>query len=458
MSSILQNKRTDTKAISKVGSLPQDNSIPSTIGIYRWRICALVFFATTINYLDRQVISLLKSTLSGEFHWDDGDYSNIEIAFKIFYALGMLAAGTIVDKLGTKKGYAMATTLWSIAAVSTAFVKSVFGFGVVRSALGLTESGNFPAAIKTVSEWFPKKERALATGIFNSGANIGAIIAPLTVPIIAYKYGWEWAFIITGMLGFVWLVLWLIYYDTPANSNRLMEKEYQYINSDKEVETLEDQNKSSVSWFKLLSFRQTWAFVLGKLLTDPIWWFYLFWLPDFLQSEYRLDNLQLIFPVAIVYTISTLGSVGGGWLPMRLINKGWPVFKARRASMFVFALLVLPIVLSQVLGKYNMWFAILIIGIAASAHQAWSANIFTTVSDMFPKKITASVTGLGGMFGGLGGVMLSLFVQKKMFVYYRSIGQIETAYYIMFIICGGSYLFAWLIMKLLVPVSKPVEV
>lgn len=434
------------------------SAVISKIGTYRWRICALVFFATTINYLDRSVISLLKSTLSNELHWDDGDYSNIEIAFKIFYALGMLVAGSIVDRLGTKKGYAMATTLWSISAMATAFVKSVFGFALVRSALGLTESGNFPAAIKTVSEWFPKKERALATGIFNSGANIGAIIAPLTVPIIAYEFGWEWAFIITGMFGFVWLVLWWNYYDSPSKSSRLSRSEYEYINSDKETEDLNDARQNKVSWARLLSFRQTWAFVLGKLLTDPIWWFYLFWLPDFLQSEYKLNNLQLVLPVAVVYSISTVGSIWGGWLPMFFINKGWPVFQARRTSMLIFAVMVLPIVLSQVLGSINMWFAIFTIGFAAAAHQAWSANIFTTVSDMFPKKITASVTGLGGMFGGLGGILLSLLVQKEMFVYYRSIGKIEVAYYIMFIICGCSYLLAWGIMRLLVPVSKPVKV
>jgi ACS family hexuronate transporter-like MFS transporter len=459
MSSITQDKRSSRPMASEMGSIPyKGSSVSVKMENYRWRICALVFFATTINYLDRQVISLLKSTLSQELHWDDGDYSNIEIAFKIFYAIGMLGAGTIIDKLGTKKGYAIATTLWSLAALSTAFVKTVFGFGMVRSALGLTESGNFPAAIKTVSEWFPKKERALATGIFNSGSNIGAIIAPLTVPIIAFKFGWEWAFIITAMFGFVWLVLWWVFYDSPSRSKRLSRKEYDYIHSDIDKEQEGDLKTGAVSWIKLLSFRQTWAFVTGKLLTDPIWWFYLFWLPDFLQSEYHLDNLQLIFPVAMVYTISTLGSVGGGWLPMYLINKGWSVFKARRSSMLFFALLVLPIVLAQVAGKFNMWFAIVIIGLAASAHQAWSANIFTTVSDMFPKKVTGSVTGLGGMFGGLGGVLLSLLVQKKMFVYYRSIGQIETAYYIMFIICGCSYLLAWLIMRFLIPVSKPVEV
>lgn len=428
------------------------------VGNYRWRICAMVFFATTINYLDRQVISLLKSTLSVELHWDDADYTNIEIAFKIFYALGMLGAGSIVDKLGTKIGYALATTLWSLAAIAHAFVNTVFGFALVRSALGLTESGNFPAAIKTTAEWFPQKERALATGIFNSGSNIGAIIAPLSVPYIAHKMGWEWAFIITGLFGFVWLVLWMMVYDTPAQSKKLSKAEFDYIHSDKVTEESLANEKVKVSWFRILSFKQTWAFAVGKLLTDPIWWFYLFWLPDFLQSQYHLTNLEIAIPVALVYSISTIGSIGGGWLPMYFVNKGWPVFKARRTSMFIFALFVLPIIFAQILGQVNMWLAILVIGIAASAHQAWSANIFTTVSDMFPKKVTGSVTGIGGMFGALGGIMLSMFVQKKMFVYYRSIDQIEVAYYIMFFICGFAYLLAWLIMRVLVPVSKPVEV
>jgi len=429
------------------------------IGNYRWTICGLVFFATTINYLDRQVISLLKSTLSEELNWNDGDYANIEIAFKLFYAFGMLGAGRLVDKLGTKIGYAVATTLWSVAAVAHALVNTVFGFAVVRSALGITEAGNFPAAIKTVAEWFPKKERAFATGIFNSGTNFGAIVAPLSVPFIAAEMGWQWAFIITGMLGFIWLVLWLMFYETPSKSPKLSKAEYDYIHSDA-AEVLADKNdvnKPQVPWAKLLGFKQTWAFALGKLLTDPIWWFYLFWLPDFLQSQYKLTGTEIAIPVALVYTLSTIGSVGGGYVPMYLIKMGWPVFKARKTSMLIYALCVLPIIFAQILGSINMWLAVLVIGFAAAAHQAWSANIFTTVSDMFPKYTTASVTGIGGMFGALGGILLSLLVQKNMFVYYRSINQIETAYYIMFFVCGAAYILAWVVMHFLVPKMKPVE-
>jgi len=433
------------------------NSITPTIGNYRWIICGLVFFATTINYLDRAVISLLKSDLAKEFNWTDADYTNIEIAFKVMYAIGMLGAGKLIDYLGTKMGYLLATLFWSLAAVGHAFATSTLGFIIARAGLGVTESGNFPSAIKAVAEWFPKKERAFATGIFNSGANIGAIVAPLTVPFIVVAWGWEWAFIITGSLGFIWIVFWFFIYDSPARHKRLSQAEFDYIHMDGESTTNENVIVEKVSWFKLLSFRQTWAFIVGKFLTDPIWWFYLFWLPDFLEGEYGLKDTAIAFPVAAVYMLSTLGSVGGGWLPMYLIKNNWPVFRARKSSMLFYGLLVVPIIFAQLLGELNMWYAIFIIGLAAAAHQAWSANIFTTVSDMFPKNATASVTGIGGMFGGIGGILLSWLVQKNMFVYYRDIGQIEKAYYIMFSICGSAYLLAWLIMHLLVPKMERIK-
>ena len=422
------------------------------IGRYRWTICSLVFFATTINYLDRAVISLLKSTLTTELKWDDADYTNVEIAFKVSYAIGLLLAGRFIDKVGTKKGYAWATGLWSIAAVLHAAAKSVFGFSVARAALGVTEAGNFPAAIKTVAEWFPRKERALATGLFNSGANIGAIVAPLSVPFIAAAYGWQWAFIATGILGFVWLYFWNKHYYKPSEHPKLSAAELAYINSDSDAIAEGDALQTkSFSWAALLKYKQTWAFAIGKLLTDPIWWFYLFWLPDFLESQYQIKGTAIALPVAAVYTMSAVGSVFGGWLPMFLIKNNWPVFKARKSSMLLYAFLVLPILFAQVLGGMNMWLAVFVIGIAAAAHQAWSANIFTTVSDMFPKRAVGSVTGIGGMFGAIGGILLSMAVQKNLFVHYRSIGQIETAYYIMFIVCGSAYLLAWVIMHLLVP-------
>ena len=421
------------------------------MGKYRWTICGLIFFATTINYLDRAVISLLKSDLTKEFAWTDADYANIEIAFKLMYALGMIGSGKLIDTFGTKLGYLLATLFWSIAAVGHAFVSSTVGFIVARAGLGITESGNFPAAIKATAEWFPKRERAFATGIFNAGTSVGAIVAPLSVPFIAEAWGWQWAFILTGSLGFVWIIFWVLMYGSPAKHKKVTNAELNYILSDDESASDDKRTDVKISWVKLLTYRQTWAFVLGKFLTDPIWWFYLFWLPDFLQGQYNLKGTEIAFPVALVYLLSTVGSVGGGWLPMYLIRRNWQVFKARKGSMLIYACLVVPIIFAQVLGELNMWLAVSIIGLATAAHQAWSANIFTTVSDMFPKSATASVTGIGGMFGGLGGILFSLLVQKNIFVHYRSINQIETAYYIMFSICGAAYLLAWLIMHILTP-------
>ncbi|OGX81507.1 MFS transporter [Hymenobacter coccineus] len=429
------------------------------IGRYRWTICSLVFFATTINYLDRAVISLLKPYLEKAFSWNAGDYANIEIAFKLAYAVGMVGAGRIIDKLGTKKGYALSTALWSLAAMGHALVSSTLGFGVARAFLGITEAGNFPAAIKTTAEWFPQRERALATGIFNSGSNVGAIIAPLTVPLIAVTIGWQWAFVITGALGFVWLLLWNKHYETPATHSKLSKAEFDYINADIPTGLPAEgvvEEKPKASWGRLLGFRQTWAFVIGKFITDPIWWFYLFWLPDFLGKQYHLTGTGIALPVAAVYLLSSLGSVGGGYLPLGFIKRGLPAFQARKSAMLLIAFCVFPIVFAQYLGETNMWLAVGVIGIAAAAHQAWSANIFTTVSDMFPKRAVASVTGIGGMAGGLGGIALTALVQKRMFVHYEAIGQLDKAYFIMFLICGGAYLVAWVLMFTLVPRMEPI--
>jgi ACS family hexuronate transporter-like MFS transporter len=431
----------------------------TVMGKYRWTICSLVFFATTINYLDRAVISLLKPYLETAFKWTDKDYANIEIAFKLAYAIGMVGAGRVVDKLGTKLGYALSTTLWSLAAMGHALVSSTLGFGIARSFLGITEAGNFPAAIKTTAEWFPQRERALATGIFNSGSNVGAIIAPLTVPLIAETIGWQWAFIITGALGFVWLVLWMLVYETPANSKRLSKAEFDYINADLPVglpaESVVVEEKPKTSWATLLGFRQTWAFVAGKFLTDPIWWFYLFWLPDFLGKQYHLKGTAVALPVAAVYVLSSIGSVSGGYLPLGFIKRGMPAFQARKTTMLLIACCVFPIVFAQYLGQMNMWLAVLVIGIAAAAHQAWSANIFTTVSDMFPKRAVASVTGIGGMAGGLGGIAFTALIQKQLIAHYSQ--QPETAYFITFIICGAAYLLAWVVMFTLVPRMEPIK-
>jgi Sugar phosphate permease len=430
----------------------------SSIGNYRWTICALLFFATTVNYLDRQVISLIKPDLDKEFGWSKVDYGNITAMFQLAYAISMIFVGRIIDRLGTKIGYAWALILWSIAAACHGFIRSTTGFMVARGALGITEAGNFPAAIKTTAEWFPKKERAFATGIFNSGTNIGAIVAPLTVPFIAYRWGWRWAFVITGGIGLLWLIFWFIFYEVPSKQKRLKAAELEYINSDKsELEKNEDAATSNkIPWSQLLRFRQTWSFALGKFLTDGIWWYYLFWLPDFLHEQYHLTTLQFALPVALVYTIATVGSIFGGWLPLRLIRGGWAVFKARKTSMLIYAVCVVPVITAQFLGAINMWYAVLIIGLAAAAHQAWSANIFTTVSDMFPNKAVATVTGIGGMAGGLGGIVISK-TAGSVIQNYKNAGNIETGYLIMFFVCSVAYILAWLVMHVLTPKFKEVK-
>ncbi|MDP2338975.1 MAG: MFS transporter [Bacteroidota bacterium] len=437
-----------------------------TIGNYRWTICALVFFATTINYLDRQVISLLKPYLeaAGLFGDDpktyESVYANIVICFQIAYAFGMLLVGGIIDKFGTKIGYAASLFGWSLAAIGHAFAKGPFGFGVARAALGIPEAGNFPAAIKTTAEWFPKKERALATGIFNSGTNVGAIIAPMVVPLIAVTLGWQWAFILTGAIGLIWLVFWKIMYDSPEKKlakGQLKQAEYDYILSDKEETVAADGSElKKISWFKLLTFRQTWAFFLGKLLTDPIWWFFLFWLPAFLKEQYGLTGTQVSFPIALVYTMTTVGSIFGGWLPKRFMERGMDANKARKTAMFIYALFPLLVLSAQKMGSYNMWYAVIIIGIAASAHQAWSANIFTTVSDMFPKRAIASVTGIGGMAGAVGGIMIAKSA-GLLFDHFKAAGDIRVGYGIMFMICATAYIIAWFVMHLLVPKFKKIE-
>ncbi|MHB1179441.1 MAG: MFS transporter [Daejeonella sp.] len=429
------------------------------IGNYRWTICSLVFFATTINYLDRQVISLLKPTLEKEFNWTESDYSNIVIAFTLAYALGMLGVGRVIDKIGTKLGYAFSLILWSIAAILHAFATSTFSFAAYRALLGVSESGNFPAAIKTVAEWFPKKERALATGIFNSGTNVGAIIAPVVVPWIAINYSWQMAFIATGAVGLIWLIFWFTMYEIPAKHKKLSKAEYDYIHSDNaEVAVVDDKEEGpKISWLKLLTFKQTWSFIVGKFLTDGIWWFFLFWLPAFLTAEYGLVGMQVSFPIVLVYTMASFGSILGGWLPMWFVkNKGYTIVRARKTSMFIYALFPLLVIFSQQAGSFSMWYAVIIIGIAASAHQAWSANIFTTVSDMFPKNSIGSVIGMGGMAGGVGGMAIAR-IAGVLFDHYKALGHIEIGYYIMFFVCGLAYLVAWFVMfRLLIPKMTPI--
>ena len=423
-------------------------------GNYRWVVCALIFFATTINYLDRAVISVLKGTLEVEYKWTETDYSHIVISFQLAYALGMTVSGRFVDQVGTKIGYGIVIVLWSIASSSHALVSSAAGFMLARAGLGLTEAGNFPAAIKSIAEWFPKRERAFATGLFNSGTNIGAILAPVMVPFVSLRWGWQWAFIISGVLGLMWLVPWIIFYEVPARQKRLRKSEFDYITkSDADsiaaIVTIDKKNNMA-GWSNLLTLRQTWAFIVGKLLTDPIWWFYLFWLPSFLKSEYHLDGAAISLPIALVYTISVLGSIYGGWLPLKLISKGWPVFKSRKISMLIFACCALPVIFTQYIGEINVWLCIIIIGIAAAANQAWSANMFTTVSDNFSQKTVGSVVGIGGMAGALGGIAMS-WLAGRLLDHFKSLGDIDTGYFVMFCICGFSYLTAWVIIHFLNP-------
>ncbi|MDP4579787.1 MAG: MFS transporter [Saprospiraceae bacterium] len=421
----------------------------SPIGNQRWIVVALLFFATTINYIDRQVIGLLKPTLEVEFGWSEKDYANIVMAFTAAYALGLLVFGRIIDKIGTKMGFSISIVFWSIAACLHGVVKTTFGFGVARAALGLGESGNFPAAIKTVAEWFPKKERALATGIFNSGANIGAVFAPILVPTILALYGWQEAFIITGAIGFVWLIFWLYYYEIPNRHKKVTEAELAHIHSDNEEDT---SNEKPLTWGTLFRVRQTYVFIIGKLLTDPIWWFFLFWLPSYFSTSFNLDLKKPGWPLVIIYMATSIGSIGGGYLSSYFIQKGWPVYKARKTAMFIFALCVLPIMSA----KYatNMWVAVALISLAAAAHQAWSANIFTVASDMFPKKAISSVVGIGGMAGSVGGVLFPIFVGYILETY-RQLGDSTAGYNIIFFVCGLMYMLAWAIMHFISPKMTP---
>jgi len=422
-----------------------------SIGKYRWTVVALLFFATTINYLDRQVIGLLKPVLETEFSWTETDYGHIVMAFSAAYAIGLLIFGRIIDRIGTKLGYIISIIAWSFAAIGHAFASSTFGFGVARAALGLGEAGNFPAAIKSVAEWFPKKERAFATGIFNSGANIGAVVAPIMVPWILGVYGWEEAFIITGLIGFVWLIFWWIFYEIPARQKRLSKAEFDYIHSDNEVDI---SSEAPVKWSKLFAIRQTWAFLLGKMLTDPIWWFFLFWLPSYFSTTFQIDLKKPSLELVIVYTATTIGSIGGGYLSGYLIRRGLPVFRARKLSMLIFALCVAPIMLAQF--ATNVWVAVGLISLAAAAHQAWSANIFTTASDMFPKKAVSSVVGIGGMAGAVGGIFFPMLV-GYLLDSYKAAGNIGAGYSLIFVICGCAYLLAWVVMHFFAPKMEVVK-
>ncbi|WP_343728717.1 MFS transporter [Duganella sp.] len=443
-----------------------------SVGKYRWTICALLFFATTVNYLDRQVLSLLAPALSVEFGWSNTDYANIAAAFQFVYAISMLFAGRVVDKIGTKAAYVVAITVWSLGALlhaasvpvgqvtvalfGLAVAPSIVGFMISRAVLAVGEAGNFPAAIKATAEYFPKKERSFATGIFNSGANVGAILAPITVPVLAAIWGWQAAFIMIGMLGFIWMAVWLWLYDKPEQQTRLSAAELAYIRSDAPVQAVSaDAPAKKVSWFQLLKYRQTWAFAFGKFMTDGVWWFFLFWLPTYLSAQYGMKGEAIVIPLAVLYSMTMIGSIGGGWFPSYFMSRGYAPYDGRMKAMLMIAFFPLVVLLAQPLGAISYWIPVLLIGVGASAHQAWSANIFTTVSDMFPQKSVASVIGIGGMAGGIGGVLLTK-LGGWVFDYYKSVNDIHTGYMIMFGICALAYLAAWLVMKALVPRHKEI--
>jgi len=410
-------------------------------GSYRWSICALLFFATTINYVDRQVLGILAPVLQKEIGWNEIEYGYIVAAFTGAYAIGLLFVGRLIDTVGTRIGYAVSMVLWSVAAAGHALVGTVFGFGAARFALGLGESGNFPAAIKATAEWFPKKERAFATGLFNSGANVGAVVAPLVVPWITLTWGWREAFLFTALIGFIWLGFWLWLYEVPERHKRVTKAEVDFIHSDQPQSVGEN-----VPWLSLLRYRGVWAFVAAKFLTDPIWWFYVYWLPKFLNQRFGLDLAHLGLPLIIIYTMTSVGSIGGGWISGVLIRKGWSIDRARKTVMLASALLIIPIVVASTVTQ---WWAVALIGLATAAHQAWSANLFTTVSDMFPRKAVGSVIGLGGMAGSIGGMLIAAAI--------GFILELTGSYLFVFIFAGSAYILALAIFALLVPRIDTVE-
>jgi ACS family hexuronate transporter-like MFS transporter len=430
------------------------------IGRYRWYICGLLFVASVINYIDRQVLSILKPTLQTQFGWSELDYGDIVLSFQLAYAIGFIFAGRMMDGLGTRLGFTVAVVLWSLAAMATAevlwfgqpvanmlafagltYTASVAGFMAARFALGIGEAGNFPGSIKTVAEWFPKKERAFATGIFNAGTNVGALVAPIVVPWITLKYGWYWAFIWTGALGFIWVTVWWITYRAPEQHPRLSAGELAHIRSDPPDPVVR------VSWSKIVPQRQAWAFAAAKFMTDPIWWLYLFWMPDFLVRNHGLTLADMGLPLVVIYVVADVGSVAGGWFSSALIKRGWTVNAARKTAMGTCAVAVIPIVLAA--STSNLWFAVALISLAAAAHQGWSANVYTLVSDTFPRQAVGSVIGFGGMMGAVGGMLIA-----KLTAYLL---EMTGSYVPVFLIAGSAYLVALAVVHVLVPRLEPAK-
>lgn len=414
----------------------------SRVGYFRWVICGLLLLGVTKNYMDRQVLGVLKTTLMGEFHWSQIDYAKLVEAFQIAYAVGMVTMGWLVDRLGTRLGYAVAMIFWSLASMGTALANSLQGFALSRYALGLGEPAVFPASIKAVAEWFPKKERALATGIFNAGTNVGAIVTPLIVPWIVVHWGWRSAFVGIGAIGFAWLVLWLLIYGNPGVHKSVSKEELAYIRSDPQ------EPVGKTKWIRLIPLRQTWAFGMGKLLTDPIWWFYLFWVPGFLQDKHGLALTGIGIPLMVIYVISDVGSVAGGWISSSLIRRGRSVNASRKMAMLLCAVGVIPVIFAY--RVESTWSAVALIGLAAACHQGFSANLYTITSDMFPARSVGSVVGMGGMAGALGGLFIATVVGHVL--------QWTGSYEIPFALAGFAYLVALGVIHLLAPRLEPARI
>jgi len=415
----------------------------SKTGNYRWRIVALLFFATTVNYIDRQVIGILKPYISEDLGWSEADYGYIVTAFQIAYAIGLITTGRFLDKFGTRIGYLWAIVLWSIAGMAHAAARGVVSFASARFALGLGESANFPAAIKCVAEWFPKKERAFATGLFNSGSTVGAIIAPVIVSGISITLGWQWAFIITGSFGFIWIVFWLAYYQVPEKHPRVSKEELQFIVQDKD----EPESGKNIRWIDLFKYRQTIAICSTRFISDWVWWFFLFWIPDFLSKTHGINLKEVVLPLIIIYAVSSIGGIGGGWISSKFIKMGKSINFARKTTILICALTVLPVMLVSQIP--NLWLAVAFISLAAAGHQGWAANIFTIVSDIYPKRAVGTMTGLSGFAGAVGGALSASFVGLVL--------EGTGSYFLIFLVASSVYMVNWLIIRLSIKEIKPIE-
>lgn len=419
-----------------------------TIKNFRWIIVTLLFIGTVINYLDRQVIGLLKPILEVEFDWTETDFGRIMSAFSFAYAIGLLVSGKFIDQVGTKLGYTVAVVLWSLASTLHAVMKTVTGFSVARLFLGLGESGNFPAGMKAIAEWFPKKERGLATGIFNSGTSVGVVAALVIAPLILQRFGWREVFWITGLLGFVWLIFWLRLYNIPSRAKHLSKEELSYIEQNQETETVPGNNAERMHWKQLFLYSQTWAIVTGKFLIDPIFWFFLFWLPSYFSATFHLDLTRISPELLIIYSATTIGSIAGGYLSSWLIGRGWGVVRARKSVLLLFALVEFVIMMTIARLVTDKWVAVGLISLAVAIHQAWATNVFTLASDLFPKEIVSSVVGIAGMMGAIGGILFPLLVGYWLDLY-KGLGNLTGGYNLIFTVCALIYFTAWLIIHLL---------